>query len=208
MISTKQIWLVFTSALIPLLAEAADEEITYANQVSRIIQDNCEVCHQPGGIGPMSFTSYDEVRPWAPLISLKVGEREMPPYQYDHDIGIQELKNDWRLSEEEINTIVTWVESGSPLGNAEDLPPPKEFPVAGEWRFEEELGPPDYVMKSAPWDVPADGQDLWWEPRVPSGVPETRCIKAVETQPSAAAVGSTHHAVATMLTRNEGGEWE
>ena len=208
MISTKQIWLVFTSALIPLLAEAADEEITYANQVSRIIQDNCEVCHQPGGIGPMSFTNYDEVRPWAPLISLKVGAREMPPYQYDHDIGIQELKNDWRLSEEEINTIVTWVESGSPLGNVEDLPPPKQFPVAGEWRFEEELGPPDYVMKSAPWDVPADGQDLWWEPRVPSGVPETRCIKAVETQPSAAAVGSTHHAVATMLTRNEGGEWE
>ena len=55
----------------------------------------------------------EEVRPWAPLIRLKVQSREMPPYHYDHDIGIQELKNDWRLSDEDISTIVTWVESGS-----------------------------------------------------------------------------------------------
>ena len=74
-----------TLALMPIRAYAADEQITYANQVSRIIQDNCEVCHQPGGIGPMSFTSYDEVRPWAPLIRLKVIEREMPPsVSYTH----------------------------------------------------------------------------------------------------------------------------
>ena len=63
----------------------------------------------------MSFTNYDEVRPWAPLISLKVAEREMPPYQYDHDIGIQELKNDWRMSDEDINTLVAWVDAGSPF---------------------------------------------------------------------------------------------
>ena len=47
-------------------AQASDEHPTYANEVSRIIQDNCQICHQPGAIGPMSFTSYEEVRPWAP----------------------------------------------------------------------------------------------------------------------------------------------
>ena len=80
-------------------AQTSDDHPTYAKEVSRIIQDNCQICHQPGAIGPMSFTSYEEVRPWAPLIQLKVKNRDMPPYQYDRDTGVQELKNDWRLSQ-------------------------------------------------------------------------------------------------------------
>ncbi|HAO88739.1 MAG TPA: hypothetical protein DCR00_07440, partial [Gammaproteobacteria bacterium] len=110
-------------ALLPALAAAQDEadHPTYAKEVSRIIQDNCQICHQPGQIGPMSFTSYDEVRPWAPLIQLKVANREMPPYQYDRDTGVQELKNDWRMAQEDIDTVVAWVNAGSPMGNPEDL---------------------------------------------------------------------------------------
>ena len=80
MIKDRIVWLFTTIVLLPVMADASDEQITYANQVSRIIQDNCVVCHQPGAIGPMSFTSYDEVRPWAPLIRLKVLERELPHY--------------------------------------------------------------------------------------------------------------------------------
>ncbi len=197
-------------ALVPALAGAAeptDGHPTYAKEVSRIIQDNCQICHQPGQIGPMSFTSYEEVRPWAPLIQLRVKQREMPPYQYDSHVGVQGLKDDWRLSEEDIQTIVDWVDAGSPLGNPEDLPAPREYPVVGEWRLAGELGPPDHVIKSTPWDVPANGQDLWWEPDVDSGITETRCIKAVETLPSAAAHGSTHHANSNFLVQDEKGEW-
>ncbi|GIS50658.1 MAG: hypothetical protein Ct9H90mP25_0920 [Gammaproteobacteria bacterium] len=35
----------------------------------------CVVCHQEGGIGPMQFETYDQVRPWAPLISYKVAKK-------------------------------------------------------------------------------------------------------------------------------------
>jgi len=208
MIRASLVCLVFSMTMLPLLGSAIEGEITYSNQVSRIMRDNCQVCHQPGGIGPMSFTNYEEVRPWAPLIRLKVLEREMPPYQYDHDIGIQELKNDWRLSDEDINTIVAWVDEGSLMGNSEDLPSAKEFPTPGEFYFAKELGPPDHTIKSEKWDVPASGQDYWWEPRVPTGITENRCIKAVETIPSVAASGSTHHGVTTLLTLDEKGEWE
>jgi len=204
---TKLLGLFSAMALLPVLVDASEEEITYTKQVSRIIQDNCQNCHQPGGIGPMSFTSYEEVRPWAPLISLRVQEREMPPYQYDHDIGIQELKNDWRMSDEDVNTVVAWVNAGSPMGSPEDLPPAKEYPVIGEWRLGQELGPPDHIIQSSKWDVPADGQDLWWRPEVDTGITESRCIKAVETLPSAAAHGSTHHADSEFLIQNENGEW-
>lgn len=197
-------------ASVPLIASAAgpeDEHPTYAKEVSRIIQDNCQICHQPGQIGPMSFMSYEEVRPWAPLIALKVKEREMPPYQYDSHVGVQELKGDWRLDQEQIDTIVTWVEEGAAFGNPEDLPSAKEFPPIGEWRLASELGPPDHTIKSTAWDVPAKGQDLWWEPEVDSGLTESRCIKAVETLPSAAAHGSTHHANSHFLVQNDEGEW-
>lgn len=197
-------------ALLPALAGAAElagDHPTYAKEVSRIIQDNCQICHQPGQVGPMSFTSYEEVRPWAPLIQLRVQEREMPPYQYDNDVGVQHLKNDWRLSEEDINTIVDWVNAGSPMGNPEDLPPAREYPEIGEWRLAAELGPPDHLIRSTPWDVPGTGQDMWWEPEVDTGITETRCIKAVETLPSAAAHGSTHHANSHFLVQDDEGNW-
>lgn len=197
------------SAVLPVLASAqeADQHPTYANEVSRIIQENCQICHQPGSIGPMSFTSYEEVRPWAPLISMRVAQREMPPYQYDTDVGVQHLKNDWRMSQEDIDTIVDWVNAGSPFGNQENLPPAKQFPALDDFRLAEELGPPDHTIKSEAWDVPAEGQDLWWEPIVDSGITESRCIKAVETRPSAAAIGSTHHANSHFKVLNEEGEW-
>jgi len=111
------------------------------------------------------------------------------------------------MSDEDINTIVAWVDAGSPMGNPEELPPAKEFPQVGEWRLGADLGPPDHVIQSSKWDVPANGQDLWWEPEVASNLTESRCIKAIETLPSAEAHGSTHHANSHFLTQNEEGEW-
>jgi mono/diheme cytochrome c family protein len=181
--------------------------VTYSREVSRIMQDNCQICHQPGQIGPMSLMSYQEVRRYARRIRDLVANREMPPYHYDSDVGIQELDGDWRLSQEDIHTVLAWVDAGTPEGDPADLPEPKEFPTLGEWRLGAEFGQPDHVIKSAAWDVPANGQDLWWEPQVPTGITEERCIKAIETKPSVAAHGSTHHANSQFLTQNEQGEW-
>ena len=64
-------------------AQAGEQQITYNGEAGRIINENCVVCHREGGIGPMQFESYDQIRPWAPLIQLKVANREMPPYAYD-----------------------------------------------------------------------------------------------------------------------------
>ena len=55
------------------------EELVYNGEIGRIINENCVVCHQEGGIGPMQFQTYEQVRPWAPLIQYKVANREMPP---------------------------------------------------------------------------------------------------------------------------------
>jgi mono/diheme cytochrome c family protein len=181
--------------------------VTYSREVSRILQANCQICHQPGQIGPMSLLTYQDARRYARRIRELVLAREMPPYHYDTDVGIQELQGDWRLSNEDIQTIVAWVDAGAPEGDPKDLPEPVQFPVLGEWRLGTQFGPPDHVIRSTPWDVPAEGTDLWWEPMVPAGITEERCIKAIETKPSVAAHGSTHHANSQFMTQNEQGEW-
>lgn len=181
-----------------------DEEITYAKHVAPILQQNCQVCHQPGAIGPMSLMSYDEVRPWARVIKLQVETRNMPPYHYDTDVGIQELKHDGRLSEEEIRTISAWVDAGTPMGDPSDLPPPVEWPDPTEFRLAAEYGPPDLVVRSTPFNVPAQGQDMWWQPVVPTGLTEDRCIRAIETKPSVPGRAATHHANSTFRLQGQG----
>ena len=164
-------------------SEGGAAAVTYSREVSRIIQANCQICHQPGQIGPMSLMTYQDARRYARRIRELVASREMPPYQYDTDVGIQELDNDWRLSDEDISTIVAWVDQGAPEGNPADLPPAAEFPALDEWRLASKYGEPDHVIRSTAWDVPADGTDLWWEPLVETGITEERCIRAVETKP-------------------------
>ncbi|MCH2461430.1 MAG: hypothetical protein MK239_10430, partial [Gemmatimonadetes bacterium] len=86
-------------------ASSADaEDVTYAADVADIIQNNCTVCHRPGGIGPMDLVTYEDARRYARRIREQVVNKLMPPYYYDDDIGIQELDHDWRLSEEDIAT--------------------------------------------------------------------------------------------------------
>ncbi len=178
--------------------DPVDDQVVFTRDVAPIIQENCQVCHQPGAIGPMSLMSYEEVRAWAPIIRQAVLAQEMPPYHYDVDVGIQELKHDARLSQEEIATIVAWVDSGTPQGDLADMPPPVEWPDPAEFRLAATFGPPDLIIRSTPYAVPADGQDLWWRPVVETGLTEDRCILAIETKPSVQGRAIAHHANSTF----------
>lgn len=168
--------------------------VTFARDVAPIIQKNCQLCHSPGGIGPMPLLTYEHARRNGPLIKQVVQSREMPPYQYDTHVGIQQLQHDWRLSESDIATISRWVDAGMPEGNPADMPPAPKLPAAGEYRLAAEYGPPDLVVKATKYTVPAMGQDRWWRPSVPSGITTDRCIKAIETKPTVAGRSVTHHA--------------
>lgn len=183
----------------------ADDAVTYAGHVARVINENCVVCHREGGVGPMALTSYEEVRPWAPLIQLKVANREMPPYSYDHDIGIQELQGDWRLSEEEIAAVVAWANQGAPAGNLDQVAPMPDLPSLDEWNFAAQLGQPDIVLASNPIDVPANGNDLWDKHFIASGIAEDRCIKALQVKPRGDAKTVVHHANTYFAEINEQG---
>ena len=187
---------------------AHEADVTFSKDVAPILQANCEICHRPASVGPMSLMTYQEVRRYASRARDLVSKRLMPPYHLDTGVGIQDIKDDWRLSDEEIETVVAWVDAGAPEGDPADLPTPIDWPNEQKWQLEDILGPPDHVIKSKPFDVPAEGGDTWWRPRVPTGLDEDRWAMAFETRPSFPAGRQVvHHAIPRLLRLNDEGEY-
>lgn len=190
-------------ALMSLQGDALAQEgqpITFSRDISPIFQQNCQVCHTEGSIAPMSLITYRDARRWASRIRERVSERLMPPWHVNPHLGVQEFKNDRSLDEDEIATIVAWADAGAPEGDPADLPPPVEFPLGDTFLMQPELGPPDLIIKTDAFDVPAHGNDQWWRPKVPTGLTEDRWVRAMEVLPSYPnGRGYTHHFLATAV---------
>ena len=158
---------------------AASGDVTFTRDVAPILYGSCVVCHRAGEMAPMALTTYAEVRPWARSIKNRVVAREMPPWHIDKNIGIQEYKDDISLSDEQIATIVTWVDVGAPRGDPADLPQMPEFPDWSVWQ----IGEPDLVVRYPEYPMPAEGPDLFGSLYAPFGLEEDRYIKAIQTRP-------------------------
>jgi len=156
----------------------------------------------------MQFETYDQIRPWAPLIQYKVANREMPPYAYDQHIGVQDLIGDWRMEQDDIDKIVAWVNAGSPLGDPEKALPRPDLKDPNEWNFAADLGQPDLIVPSVSMDIPANGNDLWSNHYVSSGLSVDRCIKAVQVKPRGDARAVVHHANSSVEVLKEDGDRE
>src|SRR2546429_46642 len=57
-------------------ASAAGGAVTFSKDVLPILQKNCQACHRPGNIAPMSFLSYETARPWAKAMKAAVVTRK------------------------------------------------------------------------------------------------------------------------------------
>ena len=148
---------------------------TYTKHIAPILQQNCQQCHQPGSIAPMSLLTYDDAKKYSTRIKNKVSQRLMPPWHIDRTVGIQQFKNDRSLTDAQVQTIVDWVNAGSPLGDPKDMPPAISFPDPNRWQLAEKLGQqPDLVLKSKPYTLAARTQDKWFRPVIETGVTEPR----------------------------------
>ena len=188
-----------------LIGNAQAQDITYSRDIAPILQEKCVTCHNPEGIAPMPLQSYQQVNPFAALIKDRTSKRIMPPWHIDTTTGIQEFKNDASLSDEQIATISSWVDSGAPEGNPAHLPTPIDIPSGSAWQLTEQLGPPDFIIKSTPFDVIANGQDQWWTPDVPfEGMEKDRWLRAAEFKPSYP-LGKkvVHHGHAVLVPEGE-----
>ncbi len=195
----------------PLLAagQSATPTPTFTRDVARIFQEKCESCHRPDSIAPMSLVAYEETRPWARSIKNRVAARQMPPWHIDKTIGIQQFQNDRSLSDNQIDTIVRWVDGGAPKGDPRDMPPPVKWADDNVWNFAPLYGgPPDLIIKSPPYTQRALAQDAWYKPVMATGLTEARWVRAIEMRPSTVKGRKiTHHALA-RLQQSENGEPE
>src|SRR5207247_1618115 len=97
----------------------SESDVTFTRDVAPIFYSKCVTCHRTGEVAPMPLLTYENARPWARAIKEKVLLRQMPPWFADPKHGT--FANDPSLTEKELQTIVKWVDSGAPQGDAKDL---------------------------------------------------------------------------------------
>src|SRR5262245_46075455 len=78
------------------VAAAPTPEVTFTRDVAPILHAKCVTCHRAGEVAPMPLLTFDQVRPYARAIKLKVESRQMPPWFADPAVGT--FANDPRLS--------------------------------------------------------------------------------------------------------------
>jgi hypothetical protein len=120
--------------------------LTFNKDVLPILQRNCQICHRPGQVAPMSFLTYQNVRPWAKAMKAAIASRKMPPWFADSHYG--PYLNDRSLKQEEIETIAKWADAGAPEGDPKDAPPTVQWPEG--WLIK-----PDVIVTGPVMTVPA-----------------------------------------------------
>ncbi len=177
-----------TQAQVPgLLSRARTAPpITFNDQIVRIFQKNCQVCHHPGEVAPFSLMTYDEAVAHARQIKDQVQRRIMPVWKPVPGFG--EFLNDRRLSDRDVDLIIRWVDSGAPEGDPIDAPVPMQF--SDDWA----LGTPDLILEpSADFQIPPFGRDIYRCFTIPTGLLQNREVVGVEVRPGNRSV--VHHII-------------
>lgn len=176
-----------------LVATPLNGEVTFNKDVLPLLQKNCQNCHRPGEVAPMSFLTYEGTRPWAKAMKTAVLTRKMPPWFADPQYG--HFANEKRLTDGEINTIVAWADHGAPEGDPQDRPAPVDFTPG--WTIK-----PDVIVgmpRSFP--IPAKGVLELTHFIVPSGFTKDTWISSIEIRPSDPSV--VHHVVLQFLPHKD-----
>ena len=165
------------------------KDISYAKDVAPVLQAKCVVCHTEGGMGPFPMDSYQTVKTMAPMIRESLRTKRMPPFHSDAHWG--NWSNDMLLSNDQIKTVINWVEAGAPRGEGNDPLAEKKY-VPPEWP----LGQPDAIVEIPAFDVPESGYIDYQERSVDAKLTEGKWLKATAWSGSSPAV---HHALAGWI---------
>lgn len=181
---------------------ATDPQVpTFHNEVSRLLQAECQVCHRPNGanlggmVAPMALVTYDQTRPWAKAMARKAVSREMPPWHASQDQA-GHFHNERTMTDAEIDILVRWARAGAPVGEPEKAPEPRSWLAGDGWL----IGEPDLILSvDEPFFVADDVEDQYIYLKTTMTkelLPEDRYVKAIEFRPGSSAV---HHIIVPSL---------
>jgi Flp pilus assembly protein TadD len=168
-----------------ILSANGASPVTFNQHVAPVVYRYCSPCHRPGEAAPFSLLSYDDAKRHAAQIAAVTRRRFMPPWLPEPGHG--DFAEERRLTDAQIQLIQDWVKQGEPLGPAAGAPQPPKF--HDEWQ----LGTPDLVLRvTQPYQLPADGQEIFWNFILPVPITATRWVRAIEVRPGNPRV--FHHA--------------
>jgi hypothetical protein len=158
---------------------------TFNKNVLPVLQKNCQVCHRPGGIAPMSFMTYDSTRPWAKAIREAVLSKKMPPWFADPEHG--DFRNAPKLTNSDISTLTSWVDTGSAEGNAKDKP------ADIQWTDGWQIKPDVVVSMQEPYRLNARGAGEVKQFFIENPFKEDTWVSSIEIRPGDPSV--VHHVI-------------
>jgi hypothetical protein len=179
---------------ISLLGADSSSPVTYYKDVLPLLQKNCQSCHRPGQIAPMSFLTYESTRPWAKAMKAAILSRKMPPWFADMSASHSQFLNDRSLKQNDIDTIVKWVDGGAVAGDQKNAPAAIAWPENG-WDIK-----PDFISKGATFTVPAAPKNNvieWTTIVTPSGFTKDTWITSMQIKADHLPV--THHICVSFL---------
>lgn len=157
---------------------------TYTESIRPIILRNCAMpCHHPGGVGPFSLLTYQEVAKRGKFVAKVTQSRYMPPFPADR--LFQHYANERGLTDKEISLIQEWVQGGMPEGisvgstgkEARPAQPLKTDSAALPTRK------PDLVLRMKPYAIQGDGREDFRYFHVPMNLGEDVWVEAIEFIP-------------------------
>ena len=163
----------------------AKTDLTYHNQISRIVQNSCVNCHREKGLAPFSLETADDILSHAGMIKTVVENGTMPPW-FAADEETTRWANDKSLTPSNKKSLLAWLSSDRKLGDAANAPLPKVF--QDEWN----IGTPDKTYQiPREKNIKATGQMPYEYAVVKAKIEKDTWIKAVEIRPTDPSV--VHH---------------
>lgn len=164
------------------------DKITFNKHIQPIIDKNCAACHRPGGIGPFSLLTYEDVAKRSKFVAKVTQIRYMPPFPADR--SFQHYANERGLSENDINLIQQWVVQGSvqgKKGKGQGLSKGKAIDARMDGPVLVSMTknrPPDLVLKMPNvFTVPNTGEEEFRYFHIPTGLTEDVMVEAIEFLP-------------------------
>ncbi len=187
-------WQMVAYAILATAPPADTAAPTFNKDVAPILFQNCVKCHGPGEIASaVPFVSYEATRPWAKSIKEKVLLREMPPWPADPNASVK-FRNDARLSQQDIDTLVAWVNAGAPKGGG-NLPALPNMERG--WLHPQGIAADAVISLPGSFRCPAKGEIPYVRFLAKVPFPEDKWVVATEVRPGKCAV--VHHMAITEL---------
>ena len=160
---------------------------TYWGNIRPLVNVNCAgPCHHPGGVGPFSLLSYQDVAKRGKFIAKVTQMRYMPPFPADRTF--RHYANERGLSDAEIALIQTWVRDGMSAGIPAQAGAKKGIvPLANEPKTIAATPPnapaPDLVLTMKPYVIPGNGSEDFRYFHIPMNLPADVWVQQIEFVP-------------------------